>query len=110
MEAARADESRTIAEQVEICEVEAPPFKETRRGELYARKFRELGLPNVRVDEVGNVLGERPGVARRPHLVLAAHLDTMFPRARTSGPPRRARSSAAPASVTTAAGWPSCWR
>ena len=79
LEAARADESRTIAEQVEICEVEAPPFKETRRGELYARKFRELGLPNVRVDEVGNVLGERPGVARRPHLVLAAHLDTMFP-------------------------------
>lgn len=79
LDAARADEARTIAEQVEICEVEAPPFKETKRGELYARKFRELGLQNVRVDKVGNVLGERPGTARRPHLVLAAHLDTVFP-------------------------------
>lgn len=77
--AARADETRTLAEQVEICEVEAPPFKETRRGALYARKFRELGLLNVRIDKVGNVLGERPGTAARPHLVLAAHLDTVFP-------------------------------
>ncbi|MBP7778110.1 MAG: M20/M25/M40 family metallo-hydrolase [Acidobacteria bacterium] len=79
LEAAKADEARTIAEQVEICEVEAPPFKETKRGELYARKFRELGLQNVRIDKVGNVLGERPGTARRPHFVLAAHLDTVFP-------------------------------
>lgn len=77
--AARADEARTLAEQVEICEVAAPPFKEARRGALYARKFRELGLQNVRVDKVGNVLGERPGTAARPHLVLAAHLDTVFP-------------------------------
>lgn len=77
--AARADEARTLAEQVEICEVEAPPFKETKRGELYARKFRALGLQNVRIDKVGNVLGERPGAAARPHVVLAAHLDTVFP-------------------------------
>ncbi|MGE0361486.1 MAG: M20/M25/M40 family metallo-hydrolase [Vicinamibacterales bacterium] len=77
--AARADEARTLAEQVEICEVEAPPFKETKRAELYARKFRELGLQNVRIDKVGNVLGERPGTAARPHVVLAAHLDTVFP-------------------------------
>jgi acetylornithine deacetylase/succinyl-diaminopimelate desuccinylase-like protein len=79
LDAARADEARTIAEQVEICEVEAPPFKESKRAELYARKFRELGLQNVRIDKVGNVLGERPGAARRPHFVLAAHLDTVFP-------------------------------
>lgn len=77
--AAKADEGRTLTEQVEICEVEAPPFKESKRAELYARKFRELGLQNVRIDKVGNVLGERPGAARRPHLVLAAHLDTVFP-------------------------------
>ena len=70
---------RTLAEQVEICEVEAPPFKESKRGELYARKFRELGLQNVRIDKVGNVLGDRPGAAPRPHFVLAAHLDTVFP-------------------------------
>ena len=77
--AARADEARTLAEQVEICEVEAPPFKESARADLYARKFRELGLQNVRIDKAGNVLGERPGTAPRPHFVLAAHLDTVFP-------------------------------
>ncbi|MFN7979977.1 MAG: M20/M25/M40 family metallo-hydrolase, partial [Vicinamibacterales bacterium] len=79
LEAARVDEARTIAEQVELCEVEAPPFKETKRGELYARKFRELGLQNVRIDKVGNVLGDRPGTSPRPHVGLAAHLDTVFP-------------------------------
>lgn len=79
VDAARAGEPATLAEQVDICEVEAPPFKEHKRGELLARKFRELGLRNVRVDAVGNVLGERPGAAPRPHLVLAAHLDTVFP-------------------------------
>ena len=77
--AARADEPATIAEQIEICEVEAPPFKEQKRAELYARKFRALGLQNVRIDAEGNVLGERPGTAPRPHLVFSAHLDTVFP-------------------------------
>ena len=79
LDAAKADEARTLAEQIEICEVEAPPFKEAKRGELYARKFRDLGLLNVRIDKVGNVIGDRPGASARPHVVLAAHLDTVFP-------------------------------
>jgi tripeptide aminopeptidase len=33
----------------------------------------------VRIDRAGNVLGERPGLAPRPHLVFSAHLDTVFP-------------------------------
>ncbi len=41
--------------------------------------FAEAGLTNVRVDRVGNVLGERAGVAATPHVVVAAHLDTVFP-------------------------------
>jgi acetylornithine deacetylase/succinyl-diaminopimelate desuccinylase-like protein len=41
--------------------------------------MRAAGLTNVRIDSVGNVLGERPGRTRRPHLVLSAHLDTVFP-------------------------------
>lgn len=79
VDAARAGEDATIAEQIAICEVEAPPFKEQARAEVYARKFRELGLRNVRIDAEGNVLGERPGAAPRPHLVFSAHLDTVFP-------------------------------
>ncbi len=41
--------------------------------------FEQAGLSNIRVDRVGNVLGDRPGVAGKPHVVVAAHLDTVFP-------------------------------
>jgi tripeptide aminopeptidase len=44
------------------------------------QKFIDLGLRNVRIDRAGNVLGERPGRAARPNLVVAAHLDTVFPK------------------------------
>jgi acetylornithine deacetylase/succinyl-diaminopimelate desuccinylase-like protein len=75
----KAAEPQTIEDQIRICEVEAPPFKEAKRAEVYARMFREAGLQNVRIDKEGNVLGERPGAQPRPHLVMAAHLDTVFP-------------------------------
>lgn len=77
--AVRAAEPQTLEDQARICEVEAPPFKEEKRGELYAQMFRDAGLTNVRIDKVGNVLGEHTGAQPRPHLVLAAHLDTVFP-------------------------------
>lgn len=80
VESARADEQRTIDDQIRVCEVEAPPFEETKRGELVAALFREVGLENVRVDGVGNVIAERPGASERPNLVMSAHLDTVFPR------------------------------
>ena len=79
VQAARDDEAQTIEDQVRLCEIPAPPFKETARGKAYADAFRALGLKNVRVDKEGNVLGERPGAAPRPHLVFSAHLDTVFP-------------------------------
>jgi tripeptide aminopeptidase len=79
LEAARADEPQTIADQVRLCEIPAPPFKEAARAEAYAAAFRGVGLVNVRIDAEGNVLGERPGRAARPHLVFSAHLDTVFP-------------------------------
>lgn len=77
--AARADELHTIDEQIRICEVPAPPFKEQARAKVYADAFRGVGLTNVRIDREGNVLGERAGTAPRPHLVFSAHLDTVFP-------------------------------
>lgn len=79
VEAARALEPQVLEDQVALCEIEAPPFKEAKRAEAYRGQFEKLGLRNVRIDEVGNVLGERPGRAPRPHLVFSAHLDTVFP-------------------------------
>jgi tripeptide aminopeptidase len=66
-------------QQVTLCEIPAPPFKEQARGQAYRRLFEQLGLKNVRIDAVGNVLGERPGSGSGPHLVFSAHLDTVFP-------------------------------
>ncbi len=79
LDAARTLEPQVIADQVALCEIEAPPFKEAKRAEAFRRRFEELGLKNVRIDRVGNVLGERPGRTARPHLVFSAHLDTVFP-------------------------------
>lgn len=76
---AQADEPQTIADQIRLCEVPAPPFMEDARARVYADDLRALGLRNVRIDAEGNVLGERPGRAARPHLVVSAHLDTVFP-------------------------------
>lgn len=79
LEAIKADEELTLADQIAITEVEAPPFKEEVRGKDLVRRFRELGLTDVRVDEVGNVIAVRPGAGAGPVLVLAAHQDTVFP-------------------------------
>jgi acetylornithine deacetylase/succinyl-diaminopimelate desuccinylase-like protein len=77
---AKADELRTVEDQIRICEVEAPPFQEAKRGELFAALLRETGLKNVRTDAEGNVIAERPGASARPNVVISAHLDTVFPR------------------------------
>jgi acetylornithine deacetylase/succinyl-diaminopimelate desuccinylase-like protein len=79
LDAAKANEAQTIEDQIRFCEIPAPSFKEERRGKELQRVFQQLGLQNVRVDNVGNVLGDYPGVAAHPHFVIAAHLDTVFP-------------------------------
>jgi tripeptide aminopeptidase len=79
MQAIQANEPHFIDEQVRLCEIASPPFHEDKRAAELARLFREAGLQNVRIDHAGNVLGDRPGAAPHPRLVLAAHLDTVFP-------------------------------
>src|SRR5439155_8854351 len=74
-----ANEAQTIEDQIRFCEIPAPSFKEATRGRELERVFQQLGLQNVRVDKVGNVLGDYPGAAPRPRFVIAAHLDTVFP-------------------------------
>ena len=57
------NEPSILEEQVRLCEIPAPPFKERERGEAYRQLFEKLGLKDVRIDAAGNVLGERPGRA-----------------------------------------------
>jgi len=75
----RADNAWTLEQQASICEIAAPPFKEAMRAAEFKRRLESLGIINVRIDATGNVIGERPGVASGPVVVLSAHLDTVFP-------------------------------
>lgn len=79
LDVARAEEPQVVSDQVRFCEIPAPPFEETARAQALKTAFEQQGLVNVRFDKAGNVLGDRPGVSLRPHLVVAAHLDTVFP-------------------------------
>ena len=79
LDAAKRNEPKFIAEQVRICEIPAPPYKEEQRGQELKRLFGNMGLQNVRIDKAGNVIGVRPGLSAHPNLVFAAHLDTVFP-------------------------------
>ena len=73
------DNAWTLEQQVALCEIPAPPFKEQARAAAYARMFRELGVQQVRIDPEGNVIGEIRGVRPGPTLLLEGHLDTVFP-------------------------------
>ncbi len=74
------DNAWTLEQQVSICHIPAPPFKETARGVEFAKRLRELGLKDVRTDPEGNILSEWPGSqAGKPLIVISAHLDTVFP-------------------------------
>src|ERR1035437_9779698 len=76
----RSQESQFALWQMEATKVAAPPFGEAARGAWLAGRFRELGLSDVQVDEVGNVFGVRPGGGSR-FVALSAHIDTVFPAA-----------------------------
>jgi acetylornithine deacetylase/succinyl-diaminopimelate desuccinylase-like protein len=79
LDAIRRNEPQIVEEQVRLCEIEAPPFKEGKRAAALRATFAALGLKNARIDAAGNVLGERPGASASPHVVFSAHLDTVFP-------------------------------
>ncbi|HKF66934.1 MAG TPA: hypothetical protein VKB36_10405, partial [Vicinamibacterales bacterium] len=78
LDAVKSD-AAIVDDQIRFCEIPAPPFKEERRANALKQEFEHLGLLDVRIDKAGNVLGSRPGVGARPHVVVAAHLDTVFP-------------------------------
>jgi len=75
----KADNAWTLDQQQSICEIPAPPFKEVARGAEYKRRLEALGLRSVRIDSVGNVIAERRGSGGGPTVVIAGHLDTVFP-------------------------------
>jgi tripeptide aminopeptidase len=74
----RTQEPQLAQWQMEMARIPAPPFGESARGAWLAERFREVGLDDVRIDDVGNVFGVHPGFGQR-YVALSAHIDTVFP-------------------------------
>jgi tripeptide aminopeptidase len=73
-------DAETLAEQLALVRIPAPPFGEDARGEHVLARFRALGYGSAHRDEAGNVLAEwRPPGVEGEEVVVAAHLDTVFP-------------------------------
>jgi acetylornithine deacetylase/succinyl-diaminopimelate desuccinylase-like protein len=79
LEFIKSDNDDTLADQIAITEIPAPPFKEHVRAEYYKKRLVDLGLLDVRTDQEGNVFGVRPGTGNGPKLFVCAHMDTVFP-------------------------------
>lgn len=81
MDALDRDHDRIVQDTITLTEIPAPPFKELKRAEAYMAMLKGHGLTDVEMDAEGNVMGIRRGTgpAGGPVVVIAAHLDTVFP-------------------------------
>ena len=70
----------TLAETERLCRIPAPTFDEAERAAYVEQRMREIGLDEVRVDEIYNVTGTLSGDTDGPTTLVAAHIDTVFPR------------------------------
>jgi tripeptide aminopeptidase len=68
----------TTAQQIRLTEIPAPSFEEEKRAQAVKDILSAQGLP-VFTDKVGNVVGELRGAQDKEVVLLAAHLDTVFP-------------------------------
>jgi acetylornithine deacetylase/succinyl-diaminopimelate desuccinylase-like protein len=78
------DGAAVVETAIAVQQIPAPTFDERARGAYVADRMRALGLAGVEVDAIGNVYGRHAGGGaaedrRRQGLLIAAHLDTVFP-------------------------------
>ncbi|RYY26906.1 MAG: M20/M25/M40 family metallo-hydrolase [Sphingomonadales bacterium] len=75
------EHDRIVQDIITLTEIPAPPFKEEKRAAAYAEMLKEAGLADVEIDAEGNAMGlyRGTGKAGGPLIVIAAHLDTVFP-------------------------------
>ena len=100
---AAADE-RLLHTQIALSEIPAPTGAEQARGALVAARFHALGLNDIRTDDVGNVLGARPGTSDAAPILVCAHLDTVFPEGTPVSVARDGRQLAGPGIVDNSRG------
>ncbi len=71
-------DAETLAWQRDLAAIPAPTGDERRRADALARRLGEVGLDAARRDRAGNVVA-RWGGDEGDGVVVAAHLDTVFP-------------------------------
>ncbi len=72
-------EDFAMREQITICEIPAPTFKEEVRAKYLAELMVKYGLEDVHIDEIGNCVGILKGSDNGPVVAMGAHMDTVFP-------------------------------
>jgi len=65
-------------QQARLTEIPAPPFQESARADAVEALLAEAGL-SVQIDKTGSVIGELRGVNEKEIVLVAGHLDTVFP-------------------------------
>ncbi len=70
---------RLLANLVMIAQIPAPTGDEAQRVQFLLDRFAEARLSDVAADEVGNAVGRLGGRRGNRTILLASHLDTIFP-------------------------------
>jgi tripeptide aminopeptidase len=70
---------RVLALAEEIAAVSAPTGDELRRSEMVRDLMESLSFDEVETDDLGDVIGRMQGLSEMPRLLVAAHIDTVFP-------------------------------
>jgi acetylornithine deacetylase/succinyl-diaminopimelate desuccinylase-like protein len=74
-----SSDERTMAEQIELTQIPAPPFMEDARGARFLEMMQDLGVDSAWIDAEGNAIALRRGTGDGPVVALTGHLDTVFP-------------------------------
>ena len=80
------DNAWTLDQQVSLCEIPAPPFKETARGLAFRDRLVALGVHQVRIDREGNVSSVNTGGSDIPDAVFTHCVATVFQGTRFPSP------------------------
>ena len=110
LEQAVPQEIFTIEEQIEICEVPAPPMKEQTRAAMIAEKINSYGL-EASIDPVGNVIACRKGTdPDGPVCVISAHMDNSFREGTDTTVRRQTADCLRPVFPMHPEHWPACFK
>lgn len=78
LEILKNDHEETVEIQMELCAIRSPSNMEENRAHRFYELMSTIGLDQVYMDEVNNVIGILKGTGGGPKLVLAGHMDTVF--------------------------------